>query len=82
MRDALASIATSVQAAKYVRTWVGTERGADGPRLTRAELRHGIEKMSEAAQHLSEALAITMVANRFEPRPSQEVMCAAEAGVT
>jgi VWFA-related protein len=30
VRDALASIATSVQAAKYVRTWVGTERGTDG----------------------------------------------------
>lgn len=30
IRDALASISTSVQAAKYVRTWLGTERGADG----------------------------------------------------
>jgi VWFA-related protein len=27
---ALASIATSVQAGKYVRTWIGTERGANG----------------------------------------------------
>ena len=27
---ALASIATSVQAGKYVRTWIGTERGASG----------------------------------------------------
>jgi VWFA-related protein len=30
VRDALASIATSVQAAKYVRTWLGTERGPEG----------------------------------------------------
>src|SRR6185436_14909011 len=27
---ALASIATSVQAAKYIRTWIGTERAAGG----------------------------------------------------
>ncbi len=30
IRDALNSISTSVQAAKYVRTWLGTERGTDG----------------------------------------------------
>ena len=29
-RHALASIATSVQAGKYVRTWLGTERGENG----------------------------------------------------
>ncbi len=30
VQTALASIATSVQAGKYVRTWIGTERGANG----------------------------------------------------
>jgi VWFA-related protein len=30
VQTALASISTSVQAGKYVRTWVGTERGEDG----------------------------------------------------
>jgi VWFA-related protein len=30
VQQALASIATSVQAARYIRTWLGTERGTDG----------------------------------------------------
>ena len=30
VQTALASIATSVQAGKYVRTWIGTERGENG----------------------------------------------------
>src|SRR5205085_2847732 len=30
VQNALASIATSVQAAKYIRTWIGTERAAGG----------------------------------------------------
>jgi VWFA-related protein len=30
VQQALASISASVQAAKYVRTWIGTERGGDG----------------------------------------------------
>ena len=30
VQTALASIATSVQSGKYVRTWIGTERGENG----------------------------------------------------
>jgi len=64
VQQALASIATSVQAAKYVRTWLGTSRGSDGK--TRVTL-------------VWEPLAQPASARRDQPQPGRLSVIAANA---
>ena len=60
---ALASIATSVQAAKYIRTWIGTERAAGGK--TRVTL-------------IWEPLPLSPGARRDQPQPGRVSVLAAD----
>jgi len=64
IQQALASIATSVQAGKYVRTWLGTARGSDGK--TRVTL-------------IWEPLAPAPGARRDQPQPGRVSVIAAQA---
>ncbi len=63
VQQALASIATSVQAAKYIRTWIGTERAAGGK--TRVTL-------------IWEPLPLSPGARRDQPQPGRVSLLAAD----
>ena len=64
VQQALASIATSVQAGKYVRTWLGTSRGEQGK--TRVTL-------------IWEPLPLSPGARRDQPKPGRVSLIAADA---
>ena len=64
VQQALASIATSVQAGKYVRTWLGTARGEQGK--TRVTL-------------IWEPLPLSPGARRDQPKPGRVSLIAADA---